>query len=204
MVASVLTTLNADHELLEVREANLSSSISLNEQNPVNADLIDEGKGDFVTLVEIDRIQGLEDKISLLTFQLDFHDGIIVDTALRIKSSLLLLRGLGEGLFEYLLKILDLSDRVLELVLGVLEKEPRVKVVSLHSLSEERLETVDLLLEEGFGLFDSLFSLDFLLVLGIISNTARRRHLNDVFLSFEDALEVKKPNVIIDEDDLLL
>jgi len=71
----------------------------------------------------------------------------------------------GEGLLEYLLQSLDLSNCMLKLVLGMFEKESRVEVISFHSLSEEDLKTLDLLLEKRFSLFDSLLTLDFLLVL---------------------------------------
>ena len=79
---------------------------------------------------------------------------------------------LGEGLLEYLLQGLDLPDRVLKLVLGMLKEESRVQVIPFHSLSEEGLETLDLLLEKGLGLFDPLLALHFLLVLGVIRDAA--------------------------------
>lgn len=164
----VLSTLNTGHEIGKVLEADLTYSFGLNEQDPVNTNLVDECKCDLVTLVEINHVQRLQNEHSLFLRHLLFHPWVIAMTAVTDHDPFLL----GEGLLEYLLQGLDLPDRVLKLVLGMLKKESRVQVIPFHSLSEEGLETLDLLLEKGLGLFDSLLALHFLLVLGVIRDAA--------------------------------
>ena len=164
----LLPTLNTGHEIGKVLEANLTYSFSLNEQDPVNANLVDECKCDLVTLVEINHIQRLQNEQSLFLHHLLFQPRVIVMIAVTDDDPFLL----GEGLLEYLLQGLDLPDCMLKLVLGMLKKESRVEVIPFHSLSEEGLETLDLLLQKGLCLFDSLLALHFLLVLGIIRDAA--------------------------------
>jgi len=75
--ASILSSLDTAHEIDKVWEANLTNSISLNEQDPVNANLVDEGECDFVTLVEINHIQRLQNEHSLFLHHLLLHTGVL-------------------------------------------------------------------------------------------------------------------------------
>ena len=134
----MLSTLNTGHEIGEVWEVDLTDSFSLDEYDPVNANLVDEGKCDIVTLVEINHVQGLHNEHFLFLPHLLHHCGILrIGSTLRTDYSFFL----GEGLLENLLQGLDLSDCVLKLVLGMLQKESCVQVIRFHPLFEEGLET---------------------------------------------------------------
>jgi len=74
---TMLSTLNTGHEIGEVWEVDLTDSFSLDEYDPVNANLVDEGKCDIVTLVEINHVQGLHNEHFLFLPHLLHHCGIL-------------------------------------------------------------------------------------------------------------------------------
>lgn len=170
-------TFDLGEEVMELGIIKLTTTIGVCDLHPVESDFLDgldsEGLAGALDVQSLDECILLLGRFDLFKLLLICEKGVLFVVSLL------------ECLLENLLQRLDLLGSVFDGELLEFEEESRVEVDAIDSLLHERLESIDLLAQNVLRVLD--FVNDY-----IVSSFARVRaiHTDDVFLSFEDFLEV--------------